>query len=443
MSRVFNRDVIVIVGGFSSGHYIAPLFNGLGFSSVHVCTEDVKEHPLMKPTFNAADYVENYVLGSEDDVGDFVQAMRGRRIKAVITGCEPCVPLGDRLSELLEVRRNVGALRSARRSKYLMHETLRKNGLKSARQLLTDNLQSIFDFHEAIGAQVVLKPDASANTDGVFYCNTRAQIVKAAHCILGVKNFLGHLNTTVLVQEYLTGKQYLLNTLSSDGHHHVCDAWGEVRHDDEAPSNDSHADMVFSGTEVYRALAGYATRVIDALGIRFGAAHLEMRMTDEGPCLVEMAARMSGNVDFSVLHCIDSMTQLSLLPDALLDPPSFLRRVRGARPGTASARKVYLASTMEGVVLQEPDLSLFFEIDSVTSVRFLLAKGDTLYKTNRAQGRARPGYLYMVSNDPDELERDYARVRRNEQRLYETMLAPDVEARQDQPMPHHSSNACP
>lgn len=422
MSTLFNKDIIVIAGGFSSGRHIAPLFNGLGYSCVHVCTEEVKEHPLLKPTFNPTDYSEIHVLASEDDAGDFLRKMQGRRVKAVIAGCEPCVLFADKLSELLDTPRNVDALSWARRSKYLMHDTLSKNGLKSARQLLSDNLQEIFDFHDQIGGKIVLKPEASTNTDGVFYCSTRQQITEALDYILGAKNYLGSVNTKVLAQEYLSGKQYLVNTLSSDGHHYVCDAWAEMRNNDDAPSNDSYADLVRPDAEPHPALVEYASRALDALGVRYGAAHFELRMTDEGPCLIEVAARMSGNVDFSVLHGIRSLTQLSLLPDALLDTEAFLTRIRGASPSPKSARKVYLSSEVSGDVLREPDLDLFLDIESVSSLCFRVAKGDHLYKTDRSQGRGRPGYLYMVSTDPDAIVCDYEQVRRNEALLYETML---------------------
>ncbi|WP_107310651.1 ATP-grasp domain-containing protein [Burkholderia metallica] len=425
MTQLINKDVIVIVGGLSSGRFIAPVFNGLGYNCVHVCIRSAIEHPILKPTFNPPDYVENHVLESEDEAGAFVQKMRGRRVKAVIAGSEPCVLLADKLGEMLDTPRNLSALSTARRSKFLMHETLRRNGLRSAEQLLSDDLQEIYAFHERIGGKIVLKPEAGANTDSVYYGNTRAEIAQAVDRILGAKCFyddFNAINAKVLVQEYLSGKQYLVNTLSSDGHHYVCDAWGEVRENDDAPSNDSHADLVHSDCEDHRALADYASRACDALGIRYGAAHFEIRMTEQGPCLVEVGARMSGNVDFAVLHDIHSLTQLSLLPDALLDPQSFLARVRAARPGSKSARKVYLSSDTTGDVLRDPDLRLFTDIETVRSVLFRVAKGDRLYKTDRSQGHARPGQLYMVADTPAEIERDYPGVRRAERLLYETML---------------------
>lgn len=203
---------------------------------------------------------------------------------------------------------------------------------------------------------------------------------------------------------------------------HICDIWVEERHNDDAPSNDSHADLVHPNSDSYRAQSQYVINVLNALGIRYGAAHLELRMKDDGPCLIELAARMSGNIDFSVLHDIHSLTQLSLLPDALLDTKAFLTRIGNVRHTAQSARKVYLSTTLEGDVLCEPDLARFFNIKSVRSVYFGVNKGDYLYKTNRALGRARPGYLYMVSENPDEISSDYKKVRQVEHLLYKTML---------------------
>ncbi|EGQ8312753.1 ATP-grasp domain-containing protein [Vibrio cholerae] len=422
MINLFQKDTIVVVGGFSSGNHIAPLFSGLGFNCVHVCTEENKEHPLLKPTFNPSNYSENHVLTSEAEADDFVRKMSQHRVRAVIAGCEPCVEFADKLSEKFDTPRNDFSLSQARRSKFRMHETLHKNGLKSARQILTSDIDEIINFYKMIGGQVVLKPEASSNTDGVFYCNSEQQIHETVDKILGVKNYLGIVNSKVLVQEYLSGKQYLVNTVSSNGYHYVCDAWVETRYNDEAPSNDSHADFVTVNSDIYHELADYTEKVLNALGIRYGAAHLELRMTDEGPCLVEVAARMSGNVDFSVLYDLNSLTQLSLLPDALLDTESFIKRINCANSSKKLARKVYLSSSVEGHVRNDPNLELFLDIDSVRSVSFRIGNGDYLYKTDRSQGKGRPGYLYMVASSQEKIKCDYDLVRNNEVLLYKMML---------------------
>lgn len=422
MSNLYKKDTIVIVGGFSSGNHIAPLFSGLGFNCVHVCTEENESHPLLKPTFNSGNYSENYVLTSEDEADYFVRKMSHHSVRAVIAGCEPCVEFADKLSEKFDTPRNDFSLSQARRSKFLMHETLHKNGLKSARQILTSSVDEIINFYKMIEGQIVLKPEASSNTDGVFYCNSEHQIPEIVEKIIGVRNYLGIVNSKVLVQEYLSGKQYLVNTISSNGYHYVCDTWCETRYNDEAPSNDSHADFVTMNSDLYQELADYTKEILNALGIRYGAAHLELRMTDEGPCLVEVAARMSGNVDFSALYDVNSLTQLSLLPDALLDTESFIKRINSVNSGKKFARKVYLSSSFEGYVSNDPNLELFLDIDSVRSVFFRIGNGNYLYKTDRSQGKARPGYLYMVSDSQEKIEFDYDLVRHNEVLLYKMML---------------------
>lgn len=430
MSALYNKNVILIVGGLSSGRQLAPLFKGLGFACVHVCTRFAMEHPLFKPTFVADDYVENHVLASENEAPLLVERLRGRNVRAVIAGTEICVMLADTLARLFDVPRNVDALSWARRSKFQMHETLRAAGLKSARQVLSASPADLVAFQDKIGGRVVVKPEASANTDGVTYCADAAEVEAAARRILGSQNFLGLLNSQVLAQEYLAGKQYLVNSVSSAGLHHICDVWGELRENDAAPSNDSYADFVRPDAPIQGVLSAYATQVLDALGIQYGAAHMELRMTEEGPCLVEVAARMSGNIDHSVLYGLNSLTQVSLLADGLLDPTSFYARTQAAPPTTRVARKVYLASLLSGPVVSAPDLALFLDLETVVSLSFWPRVGDVLQKTDRAKGHGRPGYLYMVADDPAHIDRDYPHVRQNERLIYERCLQPPNTGRQ-------------
>ena len=74
-------------------------------------------------------------------------------------------------------------------------------------------------------------------------------------------------------------------------------------------------------------------------------------------------------------------------------------------------------------MLSEPNLKLLLDIETVRSVLFRVANGDRLYKTDRSLGHDRPGHLYMISNDFDEIRKDYERVRSNERMLYEAMLS--------------------
>jgi hypothetical protein len=73
-------------------------------------------------------------------------------------------------------------------------------------------------------------------------------------------------------------------------------------------------------------LVGYCFRVLDALGIRHGAAHIEAKLTPQGPCLIEVGARLSGGDLPHFARLAIGESQLDWLADACLRPQRFRAR---------------------------------------------------------------------------------------------------------------------
>ena len=61
-----------------------------------------------------------------------------------------------------------------------------------------------------------------------------------------------------------------------------------------------------------------------------------------------------------------------------------------------------------------------YALESVQEVLLAVREGDRLQPTADAVGR--PGYAYLVHEDPRQLQRDYERFRVLEQQLYRAML---------------------
>jgi biotin carboxylase len=154
---------------------------------------------------------------------------------------------------------------------------------------------SLAAWHEQRGGQIVVKPIRSAAGDCVSFCDTPADSVAAYERILATDNVFSIRNEGVVAQEYLVGGEYVVDTVSRDGQHHVTDFWKY----DKITAN-GITDLTVGCTllprrgEVQDALLPYACDVLDALGIAYGAAHMEVKLTPTGPCLVEVGARMAG-----------------------------------------------------------------------------------------------------------------------------------------------------
>jgi hypothetical protein len=76
-------------------------------------------------------------------------------------------------------------------------------------------------------------------------------------------------------------------------------------------------------------LARYTRGVLDALGIHHGPAHAEIMMTADGPALVEIGARMNGNLKIDLHRKGLGHDQAQLTALALTEPGTFLAEYAG------------------------------------------------------------------------------------------------------------------
>lgn len=67
--------------------------------------------------------------------------------------------------------------------------------------------------------------DSAAGTDDVFLCCTREEAATAFTRINGKRNGLGLVNDGALVQEFLAGKEYVIDKVSRDGEHKLVAIW--------------------------------------------------------------------------------------------------------------------------------------------------------------------------------------------------------------------------
>ncbi len=70
-----------------------------------------------------------------------------------------------------------------------------------------------------------MKPTNSAGSDGVKLCNSMEEAKEHFHHLLTVEAVNGGYNTQVLCQEFLRGKEYVVDHVSRDGVHKTMAVW--------------------------------------------------------------------------------------------------------------------------------------------------------------------------------------------------------------------------
>jgi phosphoribosylaminoimidazole carboxylase (NCAIR synthetase) len=374
-----NDGTVVIVDAYQPTRRLAPAFLDAGFRCVRV--QSTRDFPAVyRKPFTADQFLANVV--HDGDITRTAEQIALYNPVAVIPGGEIGVELADALSERLDVPTNGTAQSSARRDKVRMAETVRAAGLRAPRQIEVRNENALRRWHAQIGGRVVVKPARSSGGEGVHFCDTPEQSVAAYRVTAGTRNLFSQTNECILAQEYVAGIEYVVNAVSRDGRHHVCDMWRTSRlsRNDVLDLCDAVHLMPREG-QAQDQLAAYAEQVLDALGIRHGPSHLEIKMTADGPCLIEAAARIPGADLPHYARLALGESQLDWIVDAYLRPERFLARCHHPYRLRRHFASVAMISPVDGELSGYRGLDEIDRLESLLEVRALVSPGDRIRRT--------------------------------------------------------------
>jgi hypothetical protein len=216
----------------------------------------------------------------------------------------------------------------ARRNKYHMGEKVRSAGVRAVGQRLCRSPQDLKEFLLTLlnssGKMImtindltddtiikcVVKPVQSAGSDDVFLCNTVEEALVALSRISGKKNGLGLVNDGALCQEFLAGKEYVIDKVSLDGVHKLIAIWQY----DKRVCNGANfvyfgMKLVSSESQRSQDLVAYSSQVLNALGIRQGPSHMEVMWCGADP--VTGQSSLSSALPSPPLSCPDPLLIMS------------------------------------------------------------------------------------------------------------------------------------
>eukprot|EP01038_Epipyxis_sp_PR26KG_P016136 gene16136-21931_t len=426
-----DNEAIIIVDPFSTGAHIPSiLFNQFGDKYKCISLLSAKNSPVASLVQKGIDCSFCVTVIHDDEHNNStlaleltIQQLRSLpyAIVAILPGAETGVELSDQVAEILRLRSNGLLLSVARRNKFLMGETIRNAGIRAVKQEKINNLTDLRQFLSTFpqnSFKCVLKPVQSAGTDCVFLCETIIEAEEAFDRIYGKKNGLGLFNDSVLIQEYLQGKEYVVDQVSRDGKHKLVAVWEY----DKRQVNG--ANFVYFGNKILPSshsaiaqLLPYANQVLDALQISQGASHMEIIMTRTSsvndtyePCLVEVGSRCQGG-EGTWLRIVDECigySQVSVTLNAYLCEENF-NSTPDVYTLLKNGRDVDLVSRCAGMIRSIPGHDIIKSLPSFRSVNWDVQVNE--YCPITIDCFTRPGCVQLVADNEEDIERDIAIIR--------------------------------
>ena len=302
------------------------------------------------------------LANAEKDIFNDLSQKNGQ-IVSVMSMIDSLVPLADRLSQKMGLSGNDPKTSQNRCDKFAMQKAL-KNFINQStseaihtrpygvRLLETYECSSVGEglkiwnelFHNN---PVVLKPPKSGGCDGVHLCMTESEISNSIVSELGRVNIESIKNDSLILQEYLEPEgrvDFVVNTVSSNGKHMVTDIWMSVSKDVDKSGRFLYEkqELVNEGMDISN-VVDFAFLVLEAVGMKFGPAHLEISSQKNQFSLIEINARIAGEVRTSNLpkYVWNFKDQLYWLSKSIADP-LFPHRIAEPFPIPTSSMRVIL-----------------------------------------------------------------------------------------------------
>jgi biotin carboxylase len=405
----------VIVDPFSSGGMYAPAFLAASVPVVAVLSRPTPP-PVYAPSFHPEDFSE--VIAYEGDLDDVVRRVGALAPRCVLPGADSGVELADALAaRVTPALANVPGLASARRHKWDMAQALAAVGLPIIPQVCTADPDEVDDWikrENLAGQDLVVKPPKSASTDGVTRVPGGVGWRRAFDAQLGRPNQWDVINERMLVQVYATGTEYVVDTFSHDGRHTVTDVCQYHKVD-----NGTHMAVYDSmrwvppDEHLVADLVAYTAAALDAVGLRFGAAHTEVMWTADGPRLVEINARPHGGGQPRFCRVATG--------DSQVDRAVRLFTGQGTLPAGYELRQhlvvVFLISRAAGTLRNVEILDAVQDLPSHHYSEVNVHNGDAIGVTQDLLDTLALGFVILSHPDADQVTADHHTVRSIESSL--------------------------
>lgn len=154
---------------------------------------------------------------------------------------------------------------------------------------IADNITEFNRIAHKVKFPCVMKPTDNAGNRGVCYIANRDELFKQYSYSLDYSHS-GH----VIIEDYLEGDEVSVELIVYHGEVHILAVTDKLTMGKPYFVEIGHAEQSQKPAEVIASIHNIATKAVKAIGIDNSPAHVEIKITPNGPVMVELGSRMGG-----------------------------------------------------------------------------------------------------------------------------------------------------
>ncbi|MDR2624291.1 MAG: ATP-grasp domain-containing protein [Methanobrevibacter sp.] len=400
-----ENKICVVVDGYSTGSYYVNYFIKEDFDCFHIQSQS--DLPLATTFCHESSGFKSNIVN--ESVEKTVEWIKEKGVpEFIVPGSESGVELADTLSQIFNTKsKNEKAKANARIDKFGMYKALKENGIRTIRQEYCKSYEQAVETINDLDLNypAVVKPAQSCMGDGFRLCNSLIDVKKAFDDNLNSKNILNNYNEGLILQEFIKGTEYVVDTVSNNGNHVLTDLMKYTKKiTEQGYSIYQAADFLARGANEIVTTVDYAFSVLDAVGIKYGAAHIEIMEDENGPVLIEIGARPAGcmlNPEFVTNAYGHNQIKMSVL--SYISTEKFLKKASELNTTLNKYSSLVFLIPHESGYLSNVNLDVLEKLHSVVKVDLQVQIGEFVQEPkNLSESLA---YIYLQDDDIKEIEK--------------------------------------
>lgn len=307
--------------------------------------------------------------------------------------------------------------------KQYMHEALKDSNLRYIKSKVINSFDEAEEFISQLDkSQVVIKPSFSTSTKGVCICKNDDEVKNAI--AYNENLFSNKRNVNILIQEYIGGEEYIIDSVCCKGYNRVIAAfhYKKIIIENRGAIYD-YAESIDETDPHFRELQEYNDKVLSAIGIDYGVTHAEYKIDENGPVLIEINCRVAGpSQNYSLLDSVWGEHQTALCIESYLNPEECIKKHK--KP----LKSLLYYITKDIIVYEEINVikSNIEEIfKDLESYQYAISSGDNKIYPKTIDLSTAGGIVFLANKDKSKLLDDVNTIKRIEE--FETEKLFDIE----------------
>lgn len=334
----------------ASGNLLPPLLKSLGHTYTFVTRKpehyqnalSTEKHPVLR-------YADEVLVTETNDVQNLLEKLKPYQFDGGITVCDYYIEVVREVAKALNLPCPFPNQVKNVRQKHSMRQALDKAYLANPKYHLAHRWNEVETAANEIGYPLVVKPVDLASSAFVSFIQNVEELREAYRKLADFPlNFRDQeRDTTYLLEEFMKGEEVSVESVTYNGETTILGITDKSITGSPYFIENGHMFPANLDEEMSTTVTKFVRDALQAVGFDHGIAHTEVKLTAEGPRIVEINPRTPGNYIVELIQKVTDVDLLRVFVDLSLGNKPAITKKDG---GISSAAVMFIVPPQGGTI---------------------------------------------------------------------------------------------